>query len=74
MGCRPVGGADPIGGNVLKGAPMYAVDFCSGGASSIARFCFFGIGGRVSFTFGLKKRKRIEYLVKPKNQTHTSQQ
>ena len=33
---------------------MYAVDLCSGGPSSIARFCFFGIGGRVSFTLDLE--------------------
>ena len=54
---RPVGGADPIGGNVLYGDPMYSSDVFSGGPSNIARNCFLGIGGRASFTWGSKKRK-----------------
>ena len=49
---RPVGGADPIGGNVLYGDPMYSSDVFSGGPSNIARNCFLGIGGRASFTWG----------------------
>lgn len=56
--CRPVGGADPIGGNVLYGGPTCAVDFGSGGASSIARFCFLGIGGSVSLTYDFKPQKK----------------
>lgn len=49
---RPVAGADPIGGNVLQGDPMYSSDVFSGGPSNIARNCFLGSGGRVSFTWG----------------------
>ena len=52
-----MGGADPIGGNVLYGDPMYSSDVFSGGPSNIARNCFLGIGGRASFTWGSKKRK-----------------